>query len=94
MTRMTDEEIQKVFDDYNRLRVKESYWCGAGLALVEYLHKNHGMRYADIYAIAESKEWTKHAKAALAVVRMENNVVALSDSAKLAVGHPPLPPDR
>lgn len=72
MPRMTDDEIKKVFDDYNRLRAKESYWVGAGMALVEYLHKEHGMRYADIYAIAESNEWTKHAKAALAVVRMDN----------------------
>ena len=77
MARMTDEEIQGVFDDYNRLRAKESYWVGAGMALVEYLHKTHGMRYADIYAIAEAKEWTKSAKAALAVVRMENNVTEL-----------------
>lgn len=80
MTRMTDEQIQKVFDDYNRLRAKESYWVGAGMALVEYLHKFHGMRYADIYAIAEAEEWTKSAKAALAVVRMENNVTPLSHS--------------
>lgn len=80
MARMTDEEIQKVFDDYNRLRAKESYWVGAGMALVEYLHKTHGMRYADIYAIAESKEWTKQAKAALAVIRMENNVTPLQRS--------------
>jgi hypothetical protein len=79
MPRMTDEEIQKVFDDYNRLRAKESYWCGAGMALVEYLHKEHGMRYADIYEIAENKEWTKQAKAALAVIRMDN-IVALQRS--------------
>jgi len=74
---MTDDEIQKVFDDYNRMRALESYWVGAGMSLVEYLHKTHGMRYADIYAIAEAKEWTKSAKAALAVVRMENNVTEL-----------------
>jgi hypothetical protein len=74
---MSDDEIQKVFDDYNRMRAKESYWVGAGMALVEYLHKSHGMRYADIYAIAESEEWTKHAKAELTVVRMENNVTQL-----------------
>jgi hypothetical protein len=80
MARMTDEEIQRVFDDYNRMRAKESYWVGAGMALVEYLHKEHGMRYADIYAIAESKEWTKSAKAALAVIRMENNVTPLQRS--------------
>lgn len=80
ITRMTDEEIQKVFDDYNRLRAKESYWVGAGMALVNYLHKEHGMRYNDIYAIAESQEWTKKAKAALAVVRMENNVTPLQRS--------------
>jgi len=80
MPRMTDEEIQRVFDDYNRLRARESYWVGAGMALVEYLHKNHGMRYADIYAIAESQEWTKKAKAALAVIRMENNVTPLRRS--------------
>lgn len=76
MPRMTDEEIQKVFDDYNRLRAKESYWVGAGMALVEYLHKTHGMRYADIYEIAESAEYTKAAKAALAVISMDN-IVAL-----------------
>lgn len=79
MPRMTDDEIQKVFDDYNRLRARESYWVGAGMALVEYLHKEHGMRYADIYAIAESNEWTKHAKTALAVIRMDN-IVALPRS--------------
>lgn len=77
MPRMTDEEIQKVFDDYNRMRAKESYWVGAGMALVEYLHKQHGMKYADIYAIAESAEYTKKAKASLAVLRMENNVTTL-----------------
>lgn len=77
MSRMTDEEIQKVFDDYNRLKLKESYWVGAGMALVEYLHREHGMRYADIYKIAESSEFTKQAKAALAVVRAENNVIDL-----------------
>jgi hypothetical protein len=75
--RMSDEDIQKAFDDYNRLRARESYWVGAGMALVEYLHKNHGMRYAEIYAIAESQEWTKAAKAALAVIRMENNVTEI-----------------
>ena len=74
MSRMTDEEIQKVFDDYDRIRAKESYWVGAGMALVEYLHKEHGMRYADIYAIAENQEWVKQAKGALAVIRMENIV--------------------
>lgn len=77
MARMTDDEIQKIFDDYDRLRVKESYWVGAGMALVEYLHKTHGMRYADIYAIAESEEYTRQAKAALAVIRMEGNVTVL-----------------
>lgn len=61
MPRMTDAEIQKVFDDYNRMRAKESYWIGAGMALVEYLHKTHGMRYADIYEIAETAEYTKAA---------------------------------
>lgn len=79
MPRMTDEEIQKVFDDYNRIRAKESYWVGAGMALVEYLHRTHGMRYADIYEIAESAEYTKAAKAALAVIRMDN-IVALPHS--------------
>ncbi len=53
--RMTDAEIQKVFDKYNALREKESYWVDAGLALVEYLHEKHGMKYRDIYAIAERK---------------------------------------
>lgn len=79
MPRMTDDEIQNVFDDYNRMRAKESYWVGAGMALVEYLHKTHGMRYADIYAIAESAEYTKAAKAALAIIRMDN-IVALPRS--------------
>lgn len=73
MPRMTDEEIQNVFDDYNRMRAVESYWVGAGMALVEYLHKNHGMRYEEIYSIAESREWTKAAKAALAVVTKGNH---------------------
>ena len=74
MSRMSDEQIQKIFDDYNRMRAKESYWCAAGMALVEYLHKELGMRYSDIYEIAESQEWAKAAKATLAAVRMENVV--------------------
>lgn len=78
MSRMTDEEIQRVFDDYNRMRAKESYWIGAGMALVEYLHKAHGMRYVDIYSIAESQEYTRKAKAALAVLRMEGNVISIN----------------
>lgn len=76
--RMTDEEIQSVFDDYNRMRAKESYWIWAGMALVEYLHNVHGMRYADIYAIAESDEHTRLAKMALAEIRMDNVVVLRS----------------
>ncbi len=74
MGRMSDEEIQGIFDDYNRMRAKESYWIGAGMALVDYLHKTHGMRYAEIYEIAERPEYVKAAKAVLAVVRMENVV--------------------
>lgn len=58
MVRMTDEEIQQVFDKYNYLQLRESYWVSAGLALVEYLH-GQGMRYADIYAIAERDPMTK-----------------------------------
>lgn len=57
--RMTDDEIQHVFDKFNYLNMREDYWISAGMALVEYLHKEHGMRYADIYAIAEREPFTK-----------------------------------
>lgn len=53
--RMKDEEIQKVFDDYNRIRKEGFYWTDAGLKLVEYLHAVHGMKYQQIYDIAEGR---------------------------------------
>jgi hypothetical protein len=77
MAHLTDEEIQKVFDDYNRLRARNDYWVGAGMALVEYLHKELDMSFAEIYTIAESPKYTQEAKARVAACRMEGNVVTL-----------------
>lgn len=77
MAHLTDEEIQKVFDDYNRLRARNDYWVGAGLALVEYMNKELDMSFAEIYTIAESPEYTREAKARVAACRMEGNVVTL-----------------
>lgn len=77
MPRMTDDEIQHVFDNYNKLRAHESYWVEAGMALVEYLHTRHGMRYADIYAIAESGNQTKHYRELLAQPRVAPNIIQL-----------------
>lgn len=74
MPRMTDDEIQKVFDDYNKLRAENNYWTGAGMALVKYLHEKHGMRYTDIYAIAEADEGTRLYRDAMKAPRVAPNV--------------------
>jgi hypothetical protein len=54
---MSEAEFAVFVERYNSLQASKNYWVDAGMALVEHLHKG-GMKYEEIFKIAERRELT------------------------------------